>query len=203
MAKSQESRRARAALDAKLTDLGSLDRFAVPRAGWIRAIRDALGMPAAELGRRLGVSHGAVFALERSEREGKARISTLKRAAEALDCTLVYAFIPKHGLEATVRSRAEDVVDEEIGRVQQSMALEDQAIPFSQEDREELVRELLNSRSLWNRRGGTVLAKAIAEGRADPVEMTRLLDGIDGAFERASQGLAESHRGDTIELDQL
>jgi len=109
-------------------------------------------MPAAELARRLGVTHGAVLALERSEVEGAARLDSLRKAAEALDCTLVYAFIPKHGLEATVRERAEDLVDKDLSHVLQSMALEDQAAPVTPESREELVREVLNTRGLWNRR---------------------------------------------------
>jgi predicted DNA-binding mobile mystery protein A len=148
----RETKQARAALDARLSDLGSPDRFAVPRSGWVRAIRDALGMPAAELARRLGVTHGAVLALERSEVEGVARLDSLRKASKALDCTLVYAFIPKHGLEATVRERAEDIVDENLSHVLQSMALEDQAAPVTPESREELVREVLNTRGLWNRR---------------------------------------------------
>lgn len=152
MLRMRETKRARAVLDARLSGLGSPDKFVVPKSGWVRAIRDALGMPAAELARRLGVTHGAVLALERSESGGVARLDSLRKAAEALDCTLVYAFIPKHGLEATVRERAEDLVDESLTHVLNSMALEDQAVPVTPESREELVREVLNTRGLWNRR---------------------------------------------------
>lgn len=139
-------------LDARLGTLAPSDTFAVPRSGWVRAIRDALGMPAAELGRRLGVSHTAVFELERSERAGTARLDTLRRAADALDCTLVYAFVPNRGLEATVRTHAEELIDQDLRRVEHTMALEDQATPTRPHAREELIQQLVDSRGLWSRR---------------------------------------------------
>jgi predicted DNA-binding mobile mystery protein A len=150
MVRLKEARRARNILDSRLGALGSPEAFAVPRAGWIRAIRDSLGMTAAELGRRLGVTHAAVFELERSERNGSARLATLRRAAAALDCELVYALIPRRGLVETVRSRAETLADEELARVRQTMALEDQAAPVDEGFREELIDQLIETRGLWD-----------------------------------------------------
>lgn len=147
-----QSKRARAALDPRLARLGDPDDFARPSAGWVRAIRDALGMPAAELGRRMGVSHAAVFDLERSEQNGSVRIGTLKRAAEALDCAFVYAFLPRHTLEETVRSQAEWIASHELGRVQHTMALEEQSEPIAADVREEVIQQLLSSKRLWSRR---------------------------------------------------
>ena len=146
-----ESKRARAALDARLTPLGPSEKYTPPRAGWVRAIRDALGMSAADLGRRLGVSHASVFELERSERARTARIDTLQRAAEALDCTLVYAFLPRRGLETTARAQAERVAQRELHGVQHTMALEDQGEPVEPAVHEEIVQQLLASKGLWSR----------------------------------------------------
>ena len=152
MAKKDESKRARSALDSRLGTLGPATRYAIPRFGWVRAVRDALGMSAAELGRRIGVSHAAVFELERSERSGTAGLDTLRRAAEALDCTLVYAFIPRQGLETTVRAQAEERADEDLRHVEHTMALEDQAEPVGPEVREDVIQRLIDSRGLWSRR---------------------------------------------------
>lgn len=149
----KESKTARAALDSRLGPLGPADKYTAPRSGWVRAIRDALGMPAAELGRRIGVSHAAIFDLERSEQKGTAGLETLGRAARALDCTLVYAFIPRQGLEATVRAQAAEMADEELRRVGQSMALEDQATPVGPGLSEEIIQRLIDSRGLWSRHG--------------------------------------------------
>ncbi len=147
----EQSLRARWALDARFRQLGSPSKWAPPRAGWVRAIRDALGMPAAALARRLGVSEPAVFSLERTERQGTARLDTLRRAAEALDCTLVYALVPNKDLEQLVRDQAEQIVDDELRHVRQTMALENQEAPMASEAREELIDRVANTpRRLWS-----------------------------------------------------
>ena len=147
----RESKRARTALDARLARLDPAD-FAAPRGGWIRAIRDALGMPAVELGRRLNVTHSAVFELERSERAGTIKVDSLRRAAEALDCRLVYALVPKRGLDVTVRAQAEGIADDDLRHIEQTMALEGQSVEGTAGTRDELVEQLLDSRGLWSRR---------------------------------------------------
>ena len=77
-----------------------------PSEGWIRVIRDALGMTAFELGRRMGVSQPRVSQLERAEREGTIQLWNLERAAQALHSTLVYALVPIEPLEEVVRRQA-------------------------------------------------------------------------------------------------
>lgn len=117
---------ARIRLDARLGALQPVDRYAVPPKGWLRAIRDALGMTGAQLGRRLGVSPQSIDALERSEATGTVKLATLRRAAEALDCTLVYALVPNSPLETTVQRRARALAMRELNRVDHTMKLEAQ-----------------------------------------------------------------------------
>ncbi len=78
--------------------------------GWMRAVRQAIGVPVVELGRRMGVAKGQVLRLEESEQRGHVRISTLRRAAEAMGCELVYALVPSEGKLASMAEaqRAED-----------------------------------------------------------------------------------------------
>jgi len=66
-------------------------------AGWLRAVRQAVGMPVDEVARRLGVCRWEVFRLEKSESESRIMLGTLRRAAAALDCELVYALAPREG----------------------------------------------------------------------------------------------------------
>src|SRR3984885_14996073 len=101
---------ARKRLDARLVPLND-DRppLPVPPKGWVRAIRDALGMSGVQLAKRLKVSPQTVEAMEKSEAGGTIQLNTLKRAAEALDCTLVYALIPRTSLENTVNNRARQI----------------------------------------------------------------------------------------------
>src|SRR5262245_57390023 len=91
--------RARQRLDERLAALKPTDRFRAPPRGWIRAIRDALGMTGVQFARRLRVRPQSLDAVERSEANGTIQLKTLRRAAEALDCTLVYALVPNSSLE--------------------------------------------------------------------------------------------------------
>lgn len=137
------------ALERKVEALDHLD--APPLRGWIRAIREAVGMSTTDLAVRLGLTRQAIFAMERSEAEGTIQLDTLRRAATALDCRLVYALVPNDSLSETVDRRARDVARRELGTVLHTMALEDQALSAerSEELLNDLADELKNSRRLW------------------------------------------------------
>ena len=98
---------ARRRLDRQLDPLRrSGDLFAPPPNGWLRAIREALGMTAAQLGKRLSVSQQRALAIEQAETSGSITLASLARAADALDCELVYAVVPRTSLERLVQDRA-------------------------------------------------------------------------------------------------
>jgi predicted DNA-binding mobile mystery protein A len=82
---------ARQNLDHRLSPLRKTGDLTRPPRGWIKAIREALGMTTAQLAERLGVSQPRVAQLEKSEAEDSITLRTLRRAAESLGCTLVYA----------------------------------------------------------------------------------------------------------------
>src|SRR6202162_2401094 len=94
-------------LDRRFATLRPLAKSQRPPKGWLRAIRDALGMTTAQLGRRLGVSQPRIVELEQSEVSGKVTLNSLQRAAEALGCRFVYALVPDKRLAEIVRERAE------------------------------------------------------------------------------------------------
>jgi len=124
---------------------------ALPPRGWIRAIRDALGMRQEDLGRRLGVTKQAVLQMESSEAQGSIRLETLRRAAEALDCTLVYALVPNSSLEDAVEMRARSVAEGDVGRTKHTMLLEDQVGAADDAERliDEIADHLKSSPHLW------------------------------------------------------
>ena len=142
---------ARRTLDRRLAALRELD-VPVPPRGWTRALRDALGMSAADLARRMGLTRQAVAQLERSEAEGSIQLDTLRRAAEALDSVLVYALVPREALDEVVKARARAVAEQTIDSVEHTMALEAQS--GGSEDRDRLVAELAErlaeSARLWS-----------------------------------------------------
>lgn len=143
--------RARARLDERLEAMKPAGRLSPPHKGWVRAIRDALGMSGRQLGARMGITAQSVAELERSEALGTIRLNTLRRAAAALDCTLVYALVPNTSLAETVETRTRRLALHALGQVSHSMALEDQAV--SERDLEERVRayaaQALRARDLW------------------------------------------------------
>jgi predicted DNA-binding mobile mystery protein A len=139
----------RAHLDAELGRAAGIAQVVVPQDGYLRAIRFALGMTAADVAQRLGVTAPAVSQAERSEREGTIQLSTLRRVAEAMNCRLVYALVPQVPLEQAVRERAGMLAREELGRVSQTMSLEAQDVEISEERIDELARKLVDRGGLW------------------------------------------------------
>ena len=138
-------------LDNRFKDIGSVNGFALPVRGWIRAIRESLGMSAAQLAQRLGIKQPSVVALEQSELRGSIELATLRRVAQALDCTLVYALIPNKPLDAMVRDRARALAQQRFSSIEHSMRLEDQGVSakISEAQLEEMIRNTNPSR-LWD-----------------------------------------------------
>lgn len=137
-------------LDARLSDL---PRSQAPTGGWIRTIRQALGMTLAQLGARLGITAPAVAKLESSERRGAISLSRLSDAADAMGCDLLVAFVPRVPLTETVRRQAVAKAQAEQGRLLHTMNLEDQGAGVAEAaDMERSVERWMSKRSsrLWD-----------------------------------------------------
>ena len=150
--KTEARKRARERLDERLAPLKPGERFRAPPKGWVRAIRDALGMSGVQYARRLRVRPPSVAALEASEENGTIQLKTLRRAAEALDCTLVYALVPNDSLDGAVRARARKIALRDLGRVAHTMKLEAQETPDGATDErlEAYIRDKVKERDLWD-----------------------------------------------------
>ena len=141
-------------LDASLKRFSPLLDVTPPGKGWIRAIRDALGMTAKQVADRLGVAQQAVARIEKEEFAGSVTIKTMRRVAEALDCVFVYGFVPRESLENTVRNQAEIVARKRLSRVSQTMKLENQELSRNEQKKaladevERLVQTM--PRYLWD-----------------------------------------------------
>ena len=125
-----------------------------PSDGWVRTIRESLGMTTAQFSKRLGVIQQRVSALEKAEQDGAIKIKSLEKAAEALNCRLVYFLLPEMPLEEMLRKRAEMIATKRIVELAHSMELEAQPISPAEQRRqiEELARDLLahNHKTLWD-----------------------------------------------------
>ena len=110
-------------------------------------------MSALQLGTRLGVKQQSVLDVEKSEVSGTLQLKTLRKVAEALDCTLVYALVPNSSLEDAVQTRAREIARKELVGVGHTMDLEAQGLSQAERDAQidDYVREHLRERDLWGR----------------------------------------------------
>ena len=143
--------RARAALERDLHRHRDLPTLA-PRSGWIRAIRDALGMSMGELATQMGVSKGRIGQIERGERDRSLTLATLDRAAAALGCRVEYVLVPDRPLDDLVHERARAKAAAEVGAVVHTMTLEDQRpdAAWTEARIDELAHRMIDRRGLWS-----------------------------------------------------
>jgi predicted DNA-binding mobile mystery protein A len=118
-----------------------------PQRGWLRAIREGLGLSLEDVGKKQGQSRRRIQEFETAEAKDRITLQSLRRVAAAMDCDLVYAIVPKSGRItelAEKRARAQATAD--VLDVEHSMALENQAAG----DVKELI-EKVTKRHLKNR----------------------------------------------------
>lgn len=124
-----------------------------PMGGWIKTIRQALGMNAAQLARRMNLTRQGLAELEIREKESSVTLAALSKAADAMDCDLVYAIVPRSELGAILESKARSRAEADVKKVTHTMRLEDQEVPAEEEERliQERTADLLsrNSRKIW------------------------------------------------------
>ena len=119
-----------------------------PSKGWIRTIRQALGISSGELARRLGTSRQLPLQLEKGEAEDRVTLKSLRAAANALDCDLVYALVPRSGnMQELIENRARAEAKNRVLGVEHSMALENQAVGRIDEAVEAETRRLVRKRA--------------------------------------------------------
>jgi predicted DNA-binding mobile mystery protein A len=144
------STRSRELLDGHFDEWQQLRAIPRPPRGWVRAVREALGMTAAVLAARMGTTAGAVTRLEQSEAADRIQLDTLRRAADALGCDLVYLLVPRRPLTTVVRDRAHELARRQVEAVEQTMRLEDQATGKVSEMEDQLAEQLLERGGLWS-----------------------------------------------------
>lgn len=116
-------------VDQKISRLSKLNE-PVPRSGWVKAVRGSLGITIRQLAERMGIGHGSISQLEKREPQKKVTLELLDRAAEAMDCKLVYAIVPRDSgstLENIIEKRALEAAAKILNSVAHTMGLEAQA----------------------------------------------------------------------------
>lgn len=136
-------------LDRTLKPFRAAAKNPRPQKGWLRAIREAAGISASEVARTLKTSRQLPVQLEKAEAEDRITLKSLRAAANALGCELVYALVPRaNTLHDLVEERARAQAKKHVLGVEHSMALEDQAVGRVDEAVEAETKRLLRKRGV-------------------------------------------------------
>lgn len=137
-----------------LNSFSALTKKTVPSKGWIRTLREVLGMSSAALANRVGCSRPNIVRFEQREHKKTITLKALEKVAQAMNCKLVYCLVPLEPLEQQLQNRARFVAQKQIRLINHSMKLEQQALNSKQlqQQEDELVQELLqgNLKKLWS-----------------------------------------------------
>lgn len=140
-------------LERRLAPLRASD-LTRPQRGWLRAMREALGMTTRQLAHRMGKAQSTVVDMEKSEARDTISLASLRQAAEAMGCELVYAIVPKIPIDDIMRARATKIAAQQLARASHSMILENQSLSSAdlEAEGERLIDELLRGppTPLWN-----------------------------------------------------
>jgi predicted DNA-binding mobile mystery protein A len=119
-------------MQVKDVSLNRINRMSSPAhhlgEGWIREVRTALGMTLNKLGKICGLAPSTLAQAEQRELEGKITVETLRKTAEAMNCELVYQFVPKSDLHAFIEEAAYKKAKRILSSADLHMSLEDQRV---------------------------------------------------------------------------
>lgn len=122
--------------------------------GWIKLIREALGMSTQQLANKVGINQSRISRLENAEINGDLKLSSLKKIADGLNMQFVYGFVPKDSLEGMVQEQAKIKARQRMTRVNHTMRLEEQELSDDEKSKafQDLVHKILieDAKDFWN-----------------------------------------------------
>ena len=110
-------------------------------------------MSVRQMAELMGITQQSAARLEKNEADDVIKLKSLRKAAEALDCRLVYAFVPKEGgLRDIVRKQALGKASDIVDPVDHSMMLEAQDVGDRREKILQVADELARNPNprLWD-----------------------------------------------------
>jgi predicted DNA-binding mobile mystery protein A len=114
-------------LNEKMLQLAGMKHVIIPPIGWIKAIRNGIGMSMEQLGKKLSITKQGVMDIEKREKEGAITIKSMQEIAKAIDMQFVYGFVPDDGsLDQMIEMRALEMATKIVQRTSNTMKLEDQ-----------------------------------------------------------------------------
>lgn len=152
MQKAKEQKLIRRQVSKKLENLRSALLITKGIRAWSVYMRRALGMSVSQLAKRLGINQSAASGLEKREIEGRLTIRKLQEMANAMECDLVYHFVPRKSLEDIVFDQAKRKALKSMQLSDTHMSLEDQKVTLDFKERlEDLIEDKMYSKYLWDK----------------------------------------------------
>ncbi len=115
-------------LDQKIGSLKVFFSSGMPSQGWIKTIREALGLSASQLGKKAGFDQSRISRLEKAEKNGDLKLSSLQKIAKGLNMKFVYGFVPEDSLEQMVRGQVKKIALKRLKMLNTTMRLEKQGL---------------------------------------------------------------------------
>lgn len=148
----KNNRLRRAQLDRSFINLKTLN-LKTPKKGWLKEIRESLGMSMKDLAERLGTIKQRIERIEKDEIASKVTLETMKKTAEAMNCDFVYFILPKNSLEEILKGQSLKAAEKILKQVGKTMTLEAQSTSNLSQKKmiENLAQDMLlkEDRKIW------------------------------------------------------
>lgn len=113
----------------RLDQLAQMQLPLVPQGGWIYFVRQTLGMTGEQLGKRLGgISKASISQKQKAELDGSITLKSLQEVADAMECDLVYALVPRQPVEQILGKQAKKRAEAIVKNASTHMLLENQGL---------------------------------------------------------------------------
>jgi len=131
-----------------------LGAISMPPEGWVRTMRNALGMSGLQLAHRVSVTKARISRLEHDELQGNVTLKSMRSMAKAMNCRFIYAIVPEQEVESLIKKQATEKAREQVAAASAHMALEaqtlsDEMLTFEVERIAKEIIEKMPS-DLWN-----------------------------------------------------
>ncbi len=137
-------------VDRRTEALRSTKDQAQVRGGWIRYMRVALGLTMQELAHRLALPASNIAQAEKRECAGAITLATLQKIAHAMECELVYSFVPNKDIRTLINDKAMEKARHSLRNADVHMGLENQSFVGDEEERvKRLAKKFIEKGDIW------------------------------------------------------
>lgn len=137
-------------IERRLVSLREIKSLSLAPEGWIKFIRNAMGLSGSDLAKLCGLSQKTISQAEKREVDGKINLSTLIKMADAMECDLVYSLVPRKSIKETVINKAKEKAIKRLKEAGLHMDLEDQKAESNIKDQvEALAQKFIDSGDVW------------------------------------------------------